>query len=237
MPYVRAEYIAQIRPLLYRQRVRRLLEIHLHFHPYRNPHVTAGWLTDQLVAEFDYDSPEWDPECDHSCTMLKVHLLEFITGRKGIPYFKRDQVLGPLKFDGYWEGEFDWRGDRPVPFTIWPNVHTDLWNRVQRLIFGPPLPKQTVQFVQRVLRQLNTINQLCLDGAARDMLGIFNANWNDGSPLSAEEFRARLSLDNLRFWDNDMVHVCFNQDGLFTDHGVRVDLSNRLEVVQVTLEG
>ncbi len=69
------------------------------------------------------------------------------------------------------------------------------------------------------------------------MLGVFNANWNDGSPLSAEEFRARLSLDNLSFWDNGIVHVCFNQDGLFTDHGVRVDVNDRLEVVQVTLEG
>ncbi len=62
--------------------------------------------------------------------MLKVCLLEFITGRKGIPYFKNDQVLGPLKFDGYWEGEFDWRGDRPVSFTIWPNVaHRSLESR------------------------------------------------------------------------------------------------------------
>lgn len=236
MPVVRSSYELRVKSLSLRRRLRRVLEVQLRFHPYKNPTVTAGWFSDLLRAEFDYFPPPDDPERD-PCGYLLTHVAEHMTGRCGVPYLRIDPVLGPLKFDGCWKGEFAWRGDQPLPFTIWPDFRDGLWSRMQRLALGPPLRQKTLELAQRVLGQLDSLNQLCLDGASCELLQVLNAEWHEGPPLSSSEFQARLSLTRLSFWDSGYIHVCYDQNGLFADHGVRVDLNDRLEIEGVGLEG
>jgi len=239
MPTYRGTYELNVASPILRQRLKRMLAVQLCFHPYKNPKVTASWFSDLLRAEFDYVTDEPDPTAMDMRGVLLTHIGRLFTGQDGVPYLKRDRVLGPLKWDRYrWEGEYEWQPGRIVWFSFWADYSQSVISRLRRWLIGPWFPRVPAASARRVLSRLDELHEKWRDGAARELLALFNREWNPTEhALSPDEFRARLSLQGLDFRDDGSARVYFGQSELFTDHLVFVTVNNVFEVVDAGIEG
>ena len=238
MPTYRGTYELNVASPILRRRLKRMLAVQLCFHPYRNPKVTASWFSDLLRAEFDYITDEPDPTDLDMRGVLLTHIGRLFTGQDGVPYLKRDPILGPLKWDRHlWEGEFEWQPGRIVWFRFRADASQRLTSRLRRWMIGPRLPWVPAENARRAFSRLDELDEKWREGAARELLAIFNQQWNNTEhALSSDEFRSRLSLQGLNFRDDGSARVYFGQRGLFTDHLAFVTVDNAFEVVDAGLE-
>ncbi len=64
-----------------------------------------------------------------------------------------------------------------------------------------------------------------LDRAVAEYLDNYNKNWSEeDEPLTAAEFRERLELAQLIFYDDHSAAALINCDGMFQGHQIRINI-------------
>jgi len=127
-----------------------------------------------------------------------------------------DEMLGALTWNsqlGWWEGQAEIAPDRSVTFSVSvEDEETDEEPRVE------------IENARRVLLRLPEQEPEARQLAADELLDIYNEEWNDDDPLSAEEFMTRLVLDDVGIFADGSAELFYQDGGLFTGHAVLVTL-------------
>ena len=95
------------------------------------------------------------------------------------------------------------------------------------------------EHIASVLEAVERERERVLDDVGDDLLEDFNEGWlKDGdTPLSEEEFRARLALAAIEIGAAGEVELVLDDDGMFRGHEVLVRLDSVYAIVRVNLEG
>jgi len=98
--------------------------------------------------------------------------------------------------------------------------------------------RQTFQ-VQRGLNYVAQNFPLLLDFICQELLDLKNDAWlkNDESPLSYENFRARLTPRRIRIIEDDSIEVGFADSGMFWGHEIVLRTDLELTPIWVDIEG
>jgi hypothetical protein len=73
--------------------------------------------------------------------------------------------------------------------------------------------------------------------AAKDLLAVYNENWNDGEPIDTDRFVGRMELFQVYFHPDGRVDLDYYDNDLFLGHSIAVRLDEHLNVAEVGLEG
>lgn len=74
--------------------------------------------------------------------------------------------------------------------------------------------------------------------AARDLLEVYNENWNDRPPTDAETFASHLGLYQFSFRPDGTAELRYDDDDLFLGHAIVVRLDSAQNVAEeVGIEG
>jgi hypothetical protein len=142
-------------------------------------------------------------------------VIERISQRR--PVVVEDPVLGPLTLNrqtGQFAGRADWLG-APIAITL-ATDHGLAWDK------GAAWNQATAHAL--FADQAGWTERL-KEKAAADLLATHNDAWVEDStaPLTADQFKARLTLKSLTCWGNREFVAGFDDGGLFWGHGVQVD--------------
>ncbi|MDQ2686365.1 MAG: DUF2262 domain-containing protein [Armatimonadota bacterium] len=127
-----------------------------------------------------------------------------------------DETLGLLTWNSrldWWEGRFLLAPGHPIGFSI--GVEED---------DSDANPTAEIQRTRLLLGRLPELEPEARQLAADELLDIYNEEWNDDAPLSAEEFMARLTLDDIGIAPDGSAELFYQDDGLFAGHAVLVSL-------------
>lgn len=127
-----------------------------------------------------------------------------------------DETLGLLTWNNrldWWEGRFLLAPGQPVGISI--GVEED----------DPDTePTAEIQRARLLLDGLAELEPEARQLAADELLDIYNEEWNDDDPLSAEEFMTRLTLEDIGIAADGSAELFYQDGGLFAGHAVLVSL-------------
>jgi len=138
-----------------------------------------------------------------------------------------DDLLGELRWDEqleWWEGKI--RLDSNKPFTLYVFARDDLIS--DRII--------TEECRKAIVRIAESEAQ-CRAYAAKELLDIHNSEWNDGPPISTDEFIRRLAADSVEVHESGYAEIHFGDGGMFSDHVIGVRLRENGDFQEAVVEG
>lgn len=127
-----------------------------------------------------------------------------------------DEALGTLTWNSrldWWETQAEWAPGRCVGVSI--SVEDDA---------ADTAPTAEIAHTRRVLNSLPELEPEARQLAADELLEIYNEEWNEGDPLSAEEFVTRLTLEDVGIAADGSAELFYQDGGLFAGHTVLVSL-------------
>jgi hypothetical protein len=128
-----------------------------------------------------------------------------------------DEVLGALTWNEdleWWEGQTQLTPGHPIQFSI-----------SQEEVDAAAQPTAEVQQARRVIAFLREHEEEARVVAADEVLELYNLEWNEGDPLSEEEFMSRLTLDDISIAFDGSAELFYKDDGLFAGHTLLVTIS------------
>ena len=127
-----------------------------------------------------------------------------------------DETLGTLTWNSrldWWEGQAEWAPGRRVGVSL--SVEDD---------DPDAAPTAAIAHAGRVLNSLAELEPEARQLAADELLEIYNEEWNDGDPLSPDEFVTRLTLEDIGLAADGSAELFYQDGGLFAGHTVLVSL-------------
>ena len=121
-----------------------------------------------------------------------------------------EEVLGRLTWDAdfaCWAGEVELTSGRPVGIFV------------SQGDAGLPAALRCARDSLELIR----LNEAALRRrAAEELLAWCNEEWNDGPPITEEEFLERLTPESVAFFPDGGAELCYRDGGLFEGHAVLV---------------
>jgi hypothetical protein len=135
----------------------------------------------------------------------------------------QEEVLGRLTWEDRltgWSGQVELVPGQPVAIVVHPQS---------------PDVLDALRGARRTLDGIRDREVHLRCAAADELLSWYNAEWNDGSPIRAEAFIARLSLDSIAFFPGDGADLLYQAGNLFEGHPVVIGVDADGEFQGATL--
>lgn len=159
--------------------------------------------------------------------------------RKEVKIFKileyKDRRLGTFSYDRYYD---QWKSDVPTIVEIDGKIEPEeIWISFQGREGKRP-PKKALNRVRQLLANLPSLEPVCLEAIADELLETYNTmGWRGDNPeMSREEFIRHFSLNSVSVNGDEMALWFYPEDEIFTDHEVEVILVDG-KVTEVGLQG
>jgi hypothetical protein len=135
-----------------------------------------------------------------------------------------DPVLGELRWDSrvkWWAGRFSIGSSQPFQLYI-PSRTPDR-----------SISAEARQALTRLAGDDSAIRRRAADG----LLEILNSTWNDGEPISADEFMRRMSPDSIVVYERGRADVSYHDDDMFLGHAISVRIAPDGTFIESLIEG
>ncbi len=139
----------------------------------------------------------------------------------------KDEMLGVLTWDAqldWWEGKL--KLESATPFVLYLLTRSEF----------TPERRITDECRTAIDRIVESEAEYRLY-AAKQLCDIHNSEWNDGPPISEDEFAQRLTPDSIEVHESGYAEIHFHDGGLFWEHGVGVRLRQTGEFQEAVVEG
>jgi hypothetical protein len=143
------------------------------------------------------------------------------------PPIINDPVFGELRWDPtdylrWYEGAVEFAPEHQVALLIYTEGG-EPFKIIERA-------RVAFQAIQRRASDYPTI-------AAKELLKVYNEEWNDGPSLAVGAFASRIALYRFSFYPDGKVELDYDDDDLFLGHTIKVCLDKSHNVTNVGLEG
>lgn len=112
--------------------------------------------------------------------------------------------------DNYFEGQIDYLGEL---CTAYLNVDE-----------GSATADIQLDRLSRIYQELEKWDFDVKEYASNELLGLANEWLDDTDRVTKEEFMQRIGVPNITIEPNGAIRLMFNSDGIFTDHGIEVEI-------------
>lgn len=125
-----------------------------------------------------------------------------------------DEVLGKLTWNSdfdWWEGDVDLSPNHSISISLTVDSGDEKSDIDSLIRHG----RRIVAFIREHEPEARLV-------AAEELLDIYNQEWNDGKPLTEQEFIDRLTLDDINIAADGNAELFYKDDDLFAGHTVLV---------------
>jgi len=132
-----------------------------------------------------------------------------------------DPVLGEFYWDANlsrWATEFTPR--RREPFALFVEAASSTAKITRRLAKA-----------RRVLQEFPSFHELLKDGAADQLLDLYNETWNKGRRIGKAGFKKRMTIRSLSLHQDGGWSASFDDDDMFQGHFISVRVSSRNRIM------
>jgi hypothetical protein len=94
-----------------------------------------------------------------------------------------------------------------------------------------------LQFTQSLVQQIQRLDQQAAQYAAEQLLELHNDTWNEGPPITAQEFTRQITLQALTTYPDHSAELYYHDGGLFWGHTILVTLQPGPQFTSATIAG
>jgi hypothetical protein len=137
----------------------------------------------------------------------------------------RDEVFGKLRWDkqlGWWGTKLELPPKNRIAVFI-TNDDTDIGKLLET-------SKKAFLAIKKDERRLR-------EGAAAKLLKLHNKTWNEGKPITKEQFISKMRLESLGFYIGGIAEAYYNDGDLFWGHSISVSISKSGKITDAGIEG
>ena len=139
----------------------------------------------------------------------------------------RDAVFGNLK----WDKELSWWGTK---------LELPPKNKIE--VFITPANDDTdidklLETSKRGFLAIKKDEKRLREGAAAKLLKLHNESWNEGEPITKEQFMSKMRLESLGFYIGGIAEAYYNDGDLFWGHSISVSISKSGKITDAGIEG
>jgi hypothetical protein len=179
-----------------------------------------------LFVNVEYDAD--DNELDENLLERVIDLVQGVIPEDRLeqsPSFA-DPELGAFAWDAHWwGGECEIAGlDEPLSLHL---------STEREVLPSPTLLAHAREIVRDILANDERWKSFAVDALSEN----FNRNWNQGEPLTREQFRANLEISSITLEESGWTHAYYFAGEMFGDHEVEISISPKGELQSGLLGG